>query len=151
MADESRFATFQSNFLAMEEYANDNGKEMVLNKYADCTEEEYRRLTDTSVPAVVQEIEEEVQVVSEPAAEAIVVEEEKVVVEEVKVVVEEEKVVVEEKVVKAAAPAKGEEKKEVKAAEVKPPAPKKAAPPKKKAAPEKKMTLEEEAIALVSL
>ena len=129
----------------MEEYANDNGKEMVLNKYADCTEEEYRRLTDTSAPAVVQEIEEEVLVVSEPASEAVVV-------------VEEEKAVVVEEVKAAEVPAaKGEEKKveEVKAAEVKPPAPKKAAVPKKKAAPKKKeeprMTLEEEAIALVSL
>ena len=32
----------------MEEYAKDNGREMVLNKYADCTEEEYRALTETS-------------------------------------------------------------------------------------------------------
>jgi len=29
----------------MEEYAKENGREMVLNKYADCTEEEYRELT----------------------------------------------------------------------------------------------------------
>merc|ERR1712032_408063 len=49
--DEARFSTFQSNYLAMEEYAKENGKEMVLNKYADCTEEEYRRITDgTPVP-----------------------------------------------------------------------------------------------------
>lgn len=46
--DESRFPTFSSNFLAMEEYANENGREMVLNKYADCTEEEYRKLTNTA-------------------------------------------------------------------------------------------------------
>ena len=44
-SDESRFPTFSSNFLAMEEYAKENGREMVLNKYADCTEEEYRELT----------------------------------------------------------------------------------------------------------
>ncbi|KAL7519656.1 hypothetical protein ACHAWX_004416 [Stephanocyclus meneghinianus] len=49
--DESRFPTFSSNFLAMEEYANENGREMVLNKYADCTEEEYRKLTNTAAPA----------------------------------------------------------------------------------------------------
>lgn len=47
-ADEARFPTFSSNFLAMEEYANENGREMVLNKYADCTEEEYRQLTQTA-------------------------------------------------------------------------------------------------------
>lgn len=46
--DETRFPTFSSNFLAMEEYANENGREMVLNKYADCTEEEYRQLTNTA-------------------------------------------------------------------------------------------------------
>ncbi len=45
-SDESRFPTCSSNFLAMEEYAKENGREMVLNKYADCTEEEYRKLTE---------------------------------------------------------------------------------------------------------
>ena len=44
--DEARFPTFSSNFLAMEEYSRENGREMVLNKYADCTEEEYRKLTE---------------------------------------------------------------------------------------------------------
>ena len=44
--DEGRFPTFSSNFLAMEEYSRENGREMVLNKYADCTEEEYRKLTE---------------------------------------------------------------------------------------------------------
>ena len=48
-ADESRFPTFSSNFLAMEEYAKENGREMVLNKYADCTEEEYRELTQGKI------------------------------------------------------------------------------------------------------
>ena len=44
-SDESRFATFSSNYLAMEEYARENGREMILNKYADCSEEEYIALT----------------------------------------------------------------------------------------------------------
>jgi len=44
-ADESRFPTFSSNFLAMEEYAKENGREMIMNKYADCSEDEYRALT----------------------------------------------------------------------------------------------------------
>ena len=43
--DEERFATFSSNYLAMEQYAQENGKSMQLNKYADCTEEEYIALT----------------------------------------------------------------------------------------------------------
>jgi len=43
--DESRFSTFSLNFLAMESYAKDNGKTMQLNKYADCSEEEYIALT----------------------------------------------------------------------------------------------------------
>ena len=38
--DEARFPQFSSNYLAMEAYANENGKEMTLNKFADCTEEE---------------------------------------------------------------------------------------------------------------
>jgi hypothetical protein len=39
--DEARFETFSSNYLAMEQYAQENGKSMQLNKFADCTEEEY--------------------------------------------------------------------------------------------------------------
>ena len=44
-ADESRFPQFSSNYLAMEEFSTKAGKEMVLNEYADCTEEEYASLT----------------------------------------------------------------------------------------------------------
>ena len=39
--DEARYKQFESNYIAMEIYAADNGKEMQLNEYADCTEEEY--------------------------------------------------------------------------------------------------------------
>jgi hypothetical protein len=42
---ESRFVTFASNFLAMESYARESGREMSLNRYADCSEEEYLELT----------------------------------------------------------------------------------------------------------
>jgi len=71
-ADESRFPTFTSNFLAMEEYAQENGREMVLNKYADCTEDEYRQLTNTAAPEPIVEsvakieIEAEVEVTQAP-------------------------------------------------------------------------------------
>lgn len=42
--DEARFQQFSANFLDMEEYAKETGKEMALNEYADCTEEEYAAL-----------------------------------------------------------------------------------------------------------
>ncbi len=60
-ADESRFPTFSSNYLAMEEYAKENGKTMQLNMYADCTEEEYVTLTTESVngSAAAKEVAEE--------------------------------------------------------------------------------------------
>lgn len=77
--DEARFPTFSSNFLAMEEYAEENNREMVLNKYADCTEEEYRKLTE--VPAPVIE-EAKVKPVIEKAPKVEVKEPEKVVAEE---------------------------------------------------------------------
>lgn len=50
--DESRYPNFSSNFLALEEYARVNKKEITLNKYADCTEEEYISITSgsTTVP-----------------------------------------------------------------------------------------------------
>jgi Tfp pilus assembly protein PilW len=46
--DEARFPTFSSNFLAMEEYAKESGKEMTLNQYADCSEDEYLMATSPS-------------------------------------------------------------------------------------------------------
>ena len=49
--DESRFPTFSSNFLTMEKFAAANGKEMVLNKYADCTQDEYQALVNAPAPA----------------------------------------------------------------------------------------------------
>lgn len=48
--DEARFPTFSSNFLAMEEYAGEAGKEMSLNAYADMTEEEYLAATAQAEP-----------------------------------------------------------------------------------------------------
>ena len=65
--DESRFPTFSSNFLAMEEYSKENGREMVLNKYADCTEEEYRELTAPAAPTI-QEMKAEAKMVETPKA-----------------------------------------------------------------------------------
>lgn len=44
-ADEGRYPTFCANYLAMETYSRDKGREMFLNKYADCTQEEYLALT----------------------------------------------------------------------------------------------------------
>jgi hypothetical protein len=39
--DESRFPTFYNNLLMMESMAEQDGKALTLNKYADCTEDEY--------------------------------------------------------------------------------------------------------------
>jgi hypothetical protein len=76
----------------MEEYANENGREMVLNKYADCTEEEYRALTETKAP-LPELVVEKVEAIVEEKKEETVVE----VVEEVTVVVEKEEKKVEPK------------------------------------------------------
>lgn len=43
--DESRFKVFSDNFLIMESFAVESGKEMTLNQYADCTEAEYKAAT----------------------------------------------------------------------------------------------------------
>jgi len=45
-SDEARFEQFFTNFLEMEEYAKETGKEMSLNEYADCTETEYAALME---------------------------------------------------------------------------------------------------------
>jgi hypothetical protein len=46
--DEERYLSFSSNYLAMETYAKESGKEMTLNEYADYTEEEYMKLSQGS-------------------------------------------------------------------------------------------------------
>ena len=51
--DESRFPTFESNYLEMEEFAKDSGKEMVLNEYADFTEAEFVALQNKPKEEVV--------------------------------------------------------------------------------------------------
>ena len=45
-SDESRFKVFYENFLTMEKFAEESGKEMSLNQFADCTEEEYLAITE---------------------------------------------------------------------------------------------------------
>jgi hypothetical protein len=40
--DEDRFLAFSDNFLVMEKFAQDTGKEMALNEFADLTETEYK-------------------------------------------------------------------------------------------------------------
>jgi hypothetical protein len=68
--DESRFPTFSSNFLAMEEYASESGKEMSLNSYADMTEEEYLAATSTPEPAPVAKGKTEAEKKADEAAAA---------------------------------------------------------------------------------
>ena len=57
--DEARFQQFSINFLDMEEFAKESGKEMILNEYADCTEEEYTALMEGE--AAVKEAESAIQ------------------------------------------------------------------------------------------
>ncbi len=136
--DEERFPTFSSNFLVMESYAQENGKDMQLNKYADCTEEEYVALT-TGAEVTVEEVEEpaveEEEVVEAQAEEEEVVEE---VVEDVVDSVAEEEAA-------AAAEAAEKAEAEAKAAAEKAEAEAKAAVEKAKAAAEKKKQEEEAA------
>jgi membrane protein involved in colicin uptake len=50
-SDESRFPTFSQNFLDMEEFAKESGKEMQLNEYADFSEAEYAQLARDATSA----------------------------------------------------------------------------------------------------
>ncbi|GKY99254.1 hypothetical protein MPSEU_000880700 [Mayamaea pseudoterrestris] len=45
---EERFPSFSKNFLVMEDFAKESGKEIKLNEYADCTEEEYDAMSSKS-------------------------------------------------------------------------------------------------------
>ena len=45
-SDEARFKVFYDNFLTMEKFAEESGKEMSLNQYADCTEAEYKAMVE---------------------------------------------------------------------------------------------------------
>lgn len=64
-SDEARFEQFSKNLLVMEEYSRATGKELKLNAYADCTEEEFAALSAGGEEAVAVE---EPAVVEEPAA-----------------------------------------------------------------------------------
>eukprot|EP00527_Entomoneis_sp_CCMP2396_P007706 CAMPEP_0198142566 /NCGR_PEP_ID=MMETSP1443-20131203/5330_1 /TAXON_ID=186043 /ORGANISM="Entomoneis sp., Strain CCMP2396" /LENGTH=891 /DNA_ID=CAMNT_0043805611 /DNA_START=110 /DNA_END=2785 /DNA_ORIENTATION=+ len=44
--DEARYPAFVENFLTMEKFAQESGKEMNLNEYADCTEEEFKAMKE---------------------------------------------------------------------------------------------------------
>mmetsp|Transcript_3226 Transcript_3226/g.4808 ORF Transcript_3226/g.4808 Transcript_3226/m.4808 type:complete len:484 (+) Transcript_3226:39-1490(+) len=60
-SDESRFEVFSQNFLAMEEYAKQSGREMNMNEYADLSEEDYKTIVSggsVSKPPSVEEIVE---------------------------------------------------------------------------------------------
>jgi hypothetical protein len=71
--DRIRFATFSSNYMAMRESAQNSGKELRLNEYADCTAEEYSRITSR------QKAAEEANIVIEEAN--IVIEEASIVIQ----------------------------------------------------------------------
>jgi len=69
--DEKCFQTFSTNFLAMEEFSKDSGKEMVLNEFADLTEEEY--IAATQAPnEVKEEVPEKIEAVEKEETEVVV-------------------------------------------------------------------------------
>ena len=55
-ADEARFQIFRSNFILMESYADENGQTVQLNKWYDCTEEEYT--AQTSEKPLIEEVDD---------------------------------------------------------------------------------------------
>ncbi len=68
-SDEVRFKQFFKNFLEMEEFSKDTGKEMVLNEFADYTEAEYTAMQNgETVPAVEEPVAEET-IVEEPVVD----------------------------------------------------------------------------------
>jgi hypothetical protein len=83
-SDEIRFPQFYDNFLEMEDFAKDTGKEMVLNEYADYTEDEY----NTMLNGDGEEKELEVEVEEEKVEEDVIIEEVEEIVEAVEVAAE---------------------------------------------------------------
>ena len=73
-SDETRFPQFYDNFLEMEDFAKDTGKEMVLNQYADNTEDEYNTMLNGDGEEKELEVEER--------------KEEEIIIEEVEEIVE---------------------------------------------------------------
>ena len=69
-SDETRFNQFFKNYLEMEDFAKETGKDMVLNEFADFTEEEYVAMQNgETVPAVQEKTEEVVAAEPEPEPE----------------------------------------------------------------------------------
>ena len=57
-SDETRFKQFFSNYLEMEVFSKDTGKEMVLNEFADFTEAEYTAMQNGETVEAVEEKED---------------------------------------------------------------------------------------------
>ena len=62
--DESKFSTFESNYLVMEAYAKETCKALQLNKWYDCIEEEYAVFVSGN-NSLADEVEEEQDVYAE--------------------------------------------------------------------------------------
>lgn len=58
-SDETRFNQFYKNFLEMEDFSKETGKEMVLNEFADYTEEEYAAMQSGETVEVEKDTEAE--------------------------------------------------------------------------------------------
>jgi len=66
-SDETRFKQFFNNFLEMEDFSIETGKEMILNEFADFTEAEYVAMQNGETPVVEEKKETEVEAVAEVA------------------------------------------------------------------------------------
>ena len=67
-SDETRFKQFFKNFLEMEDFSKDTGKEMVLNEFADFTEEEYMAMQNGETVAAEEKKEDDEKAAAEAAA-----------------------------------------------------------------------------------
>jgi hypothetical protein len=66
--DESRYPAFVDNFLTMEKFAQESGKAMNLNEYADCTEEQFKALAPKkSAPKPKKVVKKAPEPVADPA------------------------------------------------------------------------------------
>ena len=68
-SDESRFKVFFENFLTMEKFAEESGKEMSLNQYADCTEAEYKAAVEADAKKAAAAKQAEAEAASKAAEE----------------------------------------------------------------------------------
>jgi hypothetical protein len=111
-SDETRFPQFYDNFLEMEDFSKDTGKEMILNEYADYTEDEYNTMLNGGGEEKEVEVEEE-----KKEEEEVIIEQVGEIVEVVEVAAETEEEIASKAEQEAAAKAASEKEATIKAEE----------------------------------